>query len=67
MSGHGLFASQLLKSGVYTSVRRLFAFFGVNECNGDVTPTWQWAPLANASKTHVNRSESLSSSGSQCQ
>jgi hypothetical protein len=27
---------QLLKSGVSTSLRSLFAFFGVNECNGDL-------------------------------
>jgi hypothetical protein len=32
---------QLLQSGVITSLRFSFAFFGVNECNGDVTSTDQ--------------------------
>ena len=34
LSGH---LCQLLKPGDYTSLRRLFAFFEVNECNGDVS------------------------------
>jgi hypothetical protein len=29
---------QLTKTGNYTSLRRLSAFFEVNECNGDITP-----------------------------
>jgi len=29
----------LTKSGDYTSLRRLFASFEVNECNGDITST----------------------------
>ena len=37
-----LAASRLSKSGVITSVRFSFAFFGVNERNCDFSPTGQW-------------------------
>ena len=30
------------KTGVSTSLRRLFAKIRVNECNGDITPTDSW-------------------------
>jgi hypothetical protein len=30
---------QLMKTGVIASVRFYFAFFGLNQCNGDVSPT----------------------------
>ena len=35
----GLDFYDLLIEGHFTSVRRLFAFFEVNECKGDVSPT----------------------------
>jgi len=36
---------QLMKSGDYTSLRRLFAFFEVNECNRDLSPIAGPLPL----------------------
>jgi len=34
-----------MKSGDYTSLRRLFAFFEVNECNRDLSPIAGPLPL----------------------
>ena len=34
-----LVQAQLLKSGIHTSVRRLFAFWADYECKGDFSPT----------------------------
>src|SRR5580765_7995579 len=46
------------RSGDYTSLRRLFAFFGVNECSGDVTPTLRqnWSDGSSASWFVLQRS-----------
>ena len=40
------FPPQLSETGVFTSLRRLFAFLMVNECNRDVSPTSYFCCLA---------------------